>query len=579
VSESAISTDVNTKFRDVATPVVSMEPEIYDDLGMTAAGWGSEIGDVQNQQDVNILDATHPLADGLPLGLTRITTAPQKLVWGKPAASAAKVASIAGQATQIAIFGYEKGAAMVGLAAPGRRVGFPAGRDTPLVLNTAGLSLFDAAIRWATGQATTKTSACVGMPDGTSCSNGNACDGAETCQGGVCRSASAPVCSDGNPCTSDLCDAVLGCRFPALPAATSCSNGDACDGAETCSAQGLRQSGAPITCDDSNLCTANSCNPATGACSNPPLPSGSSCGAGLFCNASGTCNLLPGTTANTVELLSYEASGYRYQILPAMATPPAGFAGATEPPGFADGAAAFGSGGGVCPLRTTARTFWPASTQLVARRSVVVPSGMTSVRVMASVDNNLTVYWDGAQIGTAAHSGCPIRDEFRIDVSAASPGVHLLTLHAVDLGADSFLDVRVIGECAGGGGCGTEGLVSGNHNVTLMDAPREQGLSVGGAQGIVGTATRGSPVPRGVTSHNGSFVDNLRFSHVHEATDYKAAGTTAADAQVGRLPELEIHRYHRPAPRASGRRSVPAFAATSTPSSSCTSWGSRDSRT
>ncbi len=554
VSDSSLSTDINTKFRNVATPVLTMEPDIYDDMQMTAAGLGTELGNTQNQTQLNILDSTHPLADGLTAGIKTVTTAPQRFGWGKPSAGAAKIASIVGQTTQIAIFGYEKGATMVGLTAPGRRVGFPPGIDTPAVLNAAGLGLFDAAVRWASGQSDTKTSACAGRADGASCSDGNACNGAETCHVGICRSGSALVCGDNNPCTSDACDAVVGCKYTVLPAATSCSNGNACDGNETCNSQGICQAGTPITCDDGNLCTSNNCNPSTGTCSNPPLPSGSSCGVGKFCTGSGTCNLLAGTTANTVELVSYEAAGYRYFHTGGGGIIPSGFAGPTEPAGFQDGAAAFGSGGGVCPLRTTVNTLWPTGSQIVVRRSVFVPVGVSSVRLMISVDNSLTAYWDGAQIGMVQRTGCSNRDELLITVPAGQ-GAHLLALQAVNVTADSFLDVRVIGECDpqspnGANACGTQPLLSSNHNNTLMDAPREQGLTLGGAQGIVGAANRGSPVPRGVTSHNGALVDNLRFSHVHESIDYKAAGRTATTGGVGQLPELEIRRYHRP--RAAG---------------------------
>ena len=47
------------------------------------------------------------------------------------------------------IFGYENGAAMSGLTAPGRRVGFFLENTAASALTTAGGSLFDAAVRWA----------------------------------------------------------------------------------------------------------------------------------------------------------------------------------------------------------------------------------------------------------------------------------------------------------------------------------------------------------------------------------------------------------------------------------------------
>jgi hypothetical protein len=54
--------------------------------------------------------------------------------------------------------------------------------------------------------------ACANQPDGTSCSDGNLCNGSETCQSGQCiTSGPAPSCTDLNRCTADSCNSVLGC--------------------------------------------------------------------------------------------------------------------------------------------------------------------------------------------------------------------------------------------------------------------------------------------------------------------------------------------------------------------------------
>jgi len=49
---------------------------------------------------------------------------------------------------------------------------------------------------------------CVNTPraDGSSCSNGIFCDGAETCSSGVCWPGTPPSCDDGSDCTNDYCD-------------------------------------------------------------------------------------------------------------------------------------------------------------------------------------------------------------------------------------------------------------------------------------------------------------------------------------------------------------------------------------
>lgn len=168
----------------------------------------------------------------------------------------------------------------------------------------------------------------------------------------------------------------------------------------------------------------------------------------------------PDIEPNTFELLSHQASGYRFQIIPSDASPPSGF----EEPGFDDtafetGSAAFGNGGGGagdgvdCPLRPTVQSTWPVDTQLVVRRVVEVPAGATNVRVMVSVDNDIVaVFWDGTRIAEPVeHEECPILDEFRFDVSQelVEPGQHLLAVHVRDRGAESFFDARILAELSG----------------------------------------------------------------------------------------------------------------------------------
>src|SRR5262249_39554611 len=68
------------------------------------------------------------------------------------------------------------------------------------------------------------------VANGTSCSDGNACNGAETCQSGTCKPGTAPNCNDNNPCTTDSCTATGGCTHAAVANGTSCSDGNACNG-------------------------------------------------------------------------------------------------------------------------------------------------------------------------------------------------------------------------------------------------------------------------------------------------------------------------------------------------------------
>jgi hypothetical protein len=88
---------------------------------------------------------------------------------------------------------------------------------------------------------------CPGQPDGTSCDDGDPCNGAEVCQAGICRPGSNAA--DGTECrASDACHAAGSCQSgtcitgPALADGTACPDGDPCSGERTCRA-GVCQAG------------------------------------------------------------------------------------------------------------------------------------------------------------------------------------------------------------------------------------------------------------------------------------------------------------------------------------------------
>jgi hypothetical protein len=73
---------------------------------------------------------------------------------------------------------------------------------------------------------------CDGQVDeGDLCSDGNACNGTESCQSGACEPGTAPDCQDSNHCTVDSCDPTKGCAHEAAKGGT-CDDGDACTGCE-----------------------------------------------------------------------------------------------------------------------------------------------------------------------------------------------------------------------------------------------------------------------------------------------------------------------------------------------------------
>jgi len=113
------------------------------------------------------------------------------------------------------------------------------------------------------------------------CADGNLCDGIERCVGGVCRPGSPLQCDDGDPCTADGCDPTAGClhQDTACPATCGpgddglrCSDGSACTVGDTC--MGGMCVGTPVDCDDGDPCTTDTCDATLGCVyveeANPP---------------------------------------------------------------------------------------------------------------------------------------------------------------------------------------------------------------------------------------------------------------------------------------------------------------------
>jgi uncharacterized protein (TIGR03382 family) len=94
------------------------------------------------------------------------------------------------------------------------------------------------------------------LSDGTSCADGDVCDGAEVCSAGRCADVAPLSCDDADACTADACDAT-GCTH----APVSCDDADACT-ADACDATGCTH--APVSCDDADACTADACDAAAG---------------------------------------------------------------------------------------------------------------------------------------------------------------------------------------------------------------------------------------------------------------------------------------------------------------------------
>ena len=132
---------------------------------------------------------------------------------------------------------------------------------------------------------------CSPVGDNSDCSDGNACTQVDRCQSGVCVGGDPVVCDDGEVCTADSCNPANGsCVFDGGPVmGTGCDDGDACTQTDTCQS-GVCAGDDPAVCDDGETCTADSCDPADGSCTfDPVVFEGNSCEDGDACTQTDTC--------------------------------------------------------------------------------------------------------------------------------------------------------------------------------------------------------------------------------------------------------------------------------------------------
>jgi hypothetical protein len=145
ISSSVQSGLINTKFTHSTSPIVTWESHLYDDLKMTGSSsgvdYGTSLGD-----EIAILDPNHEVAAGLS-GIVSVSSTNEGFSWGRPGASAWKIASLSNDHSKITLFKYEKNSHMVGLTAPARRVALFLTDNTNLTYE--GLLIAKASIIWA----------------------------------------------------------------------------------------------------------------------------------------------------------------------------------------------------------------------------------------------------------------------------------------------------------------------------------------------------------------------------------------------------------------------------------------------
>ena len=115
-----------------------------------------------------------------------------------------------------------------------------------------------------TGDACVKsTGECVhfGIPG--DCNDGDECTTNDACKNSECVGGPALDCNDSSVCTADSCDTATGCQHSAVPDGEPCTDNTVCNGAEMCQS-GQCKSGVALNCDDVDICTADSCDTADG---------------------------------------------------------------------------------------------------------------------------------------------------------------------------------------------------------------------------------------------------------------------------------------------------------------------------
>ncbi|MEO8588277.1 MAG: thrombospondin type 3 repeat-containing protein, partial [Flavobacteriales bacterium] len=122
-------------------------------------------------------------------------------------------------------------------------------------------------------------------PNGTICSDGDLCNGQETCITGICTPGVALNCDDGDPCTIDLCSPSFGCVH--TPASDADGDG-VCDALDNCPGT-PGQIGGP--CNDNNACTTNDLVNAGCQCVGTVVANGTACGVNSTCQ-SGVCTII-----------------------------------------------------------------------------------------------------------------------------------------------------------------------------------------------------------------------------------------------------------------------------------------------
>ncbi|MBI5610437.1 MAG: SMP-30/gluconolactonase/LRE family protein, partial [Deltaproteobacteria bacterium] len=118
--------------------------------------------------------------------------------------------------------------------------------------------------------------------------DGSFCTAGDACKQGTRQKGAALNCDDSNVCTVDSCNPTSGCLH--LAATAPCdADGDACTVGDVCDSK-LCVAGPKKNCDDGDLCTADACDSGTAACSHTAIVGcGGNCAADADCDDKNAC--------------------------------------------------------------------------------------------------------------------------------------------------------------------------------------------------------------------------------------------------------------------------------------------------
>lgn len=146
IGEALGSSNVTNGYKDVSIPVITIEAYVLDDMSLGVDGTFNG-----TDKDLNIVDATHPIAGGLS-GVVEVATAAADICSCGEVLGDAQIVAETPTDGRAAIVAYEEGAADGdGNPLPARRVFAFAHENLTPLMTDAGWGLMERSVLWALG--------------------------------------------------------------------------------------------------------------------------------------------------------------------------------------------------------------------------------------------------------------------------------------------------------------------------------------------------------------------------------------------------------------------------------------------